>query len=335
MEKTEVLTPPFVGVVATFLEQAITRTPRRLVRIGTAGLSPKRFYRLDPPVGLVLLDARERPELVDRLVSVSSSLRQTSLGCPRIDAFDAGQGLALVQDVGDMTLADAMRTGAGGGDLLIAAATALRSLWDLDATADVARPKTSREAAAELEPLAQWVLPHTVGDESASIFEELVMCWRRAYAGLPSAADCLTLGDVSPDNIQIVQRDDAQFDLWFLDYDDACLYRREFDLVSLLQNVRRPLDRTSYFSLAMELSKVTNQPWDEASIAYHVLGLQRAVRIFGLFARLVLRDDKRYYERFLPFTCDYIYLNAKLSGDRELNRIVRACNISSFRPRSA
>jgi len=91
-----------------------------------------------------------------------------------------------------------------------------------------------------------------------------------------------------------------------LDFQDAMTGHPAYDLVSLLQDARRdvpPDIETTMISHYLGLTQLDRDPFETA---YHLLGIQRNLRILGVFARLCLRDGKPHYIDFMPRVWGYI-----------------------------
>lgn len=85
-----------------------------------------------------------------------------------------------------------------------------------------------------------------------------------------------------------------------LDFQDAVLGSPAYDLVSLLEDARREVSPSIQ---RLELQRYLEaMPFPAASLIHHyrVLGVQRTLKIIGIFTRLDLRDGKPSYQRHQP-----------------------------------
>ena len=98
-----------------------------------------------------------------------------------------------------------------------------------------------------------------------------------------------------------------------LDFQDAVVGPVTYDLVSLLKDayVRWPVARVEewawgYFQLAVQCGVL--QPAHEVSFQrwFDLMGVQRHVKVAGIFARLFRRDGKSGYLQDIPLVLDYI-----------------------------
>ena len=81
---------------------------------------------------------------------------------------------------------------------------------------------------------------------------------------------------------------------------------RAYDLVSLLQDARRDVDPALEAEMLARYIDASNQPREGFEIAYHALGVQRNLRILGVFARLSMHAGKPHYIDFIPRVWGYL-----------------------------
>jgi aminoglycoside/choline kinase family phosphotransferase len=80
-----------------------------------------------------------------------------------------------------------------------------------------------------------------------------------------------------------------------LDFQDAMIAHPAYDLVSLLQDVRRDVTPAVELAMVERYIKRTGQYDHTFRTAYAVLGVQRNLRILAVFARLASKLGKPYY----------------------------------------
>ena len=106
-----------------------------------------------------------------------------------------------------------------------------------------------------------------------------------------------------------------------LDFQDAMLGHPAYDLVSILQDARRHVEAGLAREVYSHFVRVREQG-PEFLAHYHLLGLQRNLRILGVFARLCMRDGKAGYIDLIPRVWGHILYNLDALGDAELRRLV-------------
>lgn len=70
-----------------------------------------------------------------------------------------------------------------------------------------------------------------------------------------------------------------------------------------------------YWTLLVETGRLPYASWTDFLRWYDLMGLQRHVKILGVFSRLWLRDQKPAYMRDIPVVIEYIREACELYGD--------------------
>ena len=101
--------------------------------------------------------------------------------------------------------------------------------------------------------------------------------------------------------------------LGVIDFQDAVYGPITYDLVSLLKDcyVRWPAQQMRQRALAYKAQACANIEDDQFLKWFDLMGLQRHIKVMGIFARLALRDGKRGYLEDLPLVIRYSLEAAK------------------------
>ena len=98
-----------------------------------------------------------------------------------------------------------------------------------------------------------------------------------------------------------------------IDFQDAIVGPVTYDPVSLLKDVyivwpraRQMVWLDQYWKLLIETGRLPDGSWTDFMRWYDLMGLQRHVKILGVFSRLWLRDHKPDYMRDIPVVIEYI-----------------------------
>ena len=98
-----------------------------------------------------------------------------------------------------------------------------------------------------------------------------------------------------------------------IDFQDAIIGPVAYDVVSLLKDVYVVWPREKqlvwleyYWERLVREGQVDQSSWPQFIMWYDLIGLQRHVKILGVFSRLWLRDDKPGYMRDIPVVIAYI-----------------------------
>jgi aminoglycoside/choline kinase family phosphotransferase len=123
-----------------------------------------------------------------------------------------------------------------------------------------------------------------------------------------------------------------------LDFQDACIGACTYDLVSLLKDcyIAWPRERVlgwlrEYRAMAASLGMRFAGDEGEFVRAFDLTGLQRHLKVLGIFCRLWYRDGKRGYLSDLPLVLDYaLEATAAEPGLAGLDRLLRERVVPAF-----
>lgn len=265
--------------------------------------SNRRYERLtDPRTGrtAVLMDApAERGEDVRPFLRVARHLRETGLSAPEILAEDPEHGFLLLEDLGDDLFARVLATQPDLERPLYEAATDV--LLALHRAPCPPLDAYAPQLMAELASLAfrkyrDGVLGETDDAATAQFIEGFADILHTATQDDP----VMILRDYHAENLIWLPGRDGIARVGLLDFQDAMTGHRAYDLVSLLQDVRR--DVPAGIETRMLARYIDGSGTNDHSFrtAYAVLGAQRNLRILGVFARLATDYGKPRYVDLIP-----------------------------------
>ncbi|HEU0223661.1 MAG TPA: phosphotransferase [Paracoccaceae bacterium] len=259
----------------------------------------------------ILMDAgAEGGPVACAFLALTGWLRAQGFSAPEIWAEAAGQGLLLIEDLGEALVARI-----AAGDPGVEAETYAAAVDLLAALGRLAPPLAlpAAEGCHAIPPydqavllreariLAEWYLPLAAAaapsPDLLAVYEGLVA---EACASVAGAAGCLTLRDYHAENLVWLPGRAGLARIGLLDYQDALRGHPAYDLVSLLEDARRDTAaelREAMIARFLAQAAIRPEPF---GAAYATLGAQRNLKIIGIFARLWLRDGKPGYLRLIP-----------------------------------
>jgi hypothetical protein len=252
----------------------------------------------------VLMDAPPPQEDVRPYMAVARLLSNMGYSAPRIHAADAEAGLLLLEDFGDDTYT---RLFARGVDEVGLYRLAVDLLIDLHRRFVPGRHQglpafDDARALREVSLLLDWYWPATQDTPvTAEMREAYITAWRGVLAKRQQVPETLVLFDYHVDNLMLLPGRTGIAACGLLDFQDAVIGPRPFDLVSLLEDVRR--DVPAALVAAMRQHYAAAFPTLDAAAfdsVYAIVGAQRNSRILGTFTRLLLRDGKSGYLAHMP-----------------------------------
>ena len=92
-----------------------------------------------------------------------------------------------------------------------------------------------------------------------------------------------------------------------LDFQDAFLMHPAYDLMSLITDARIDVSRERRDALIRAFAAQSDQPVEEVARAVAILGVQRNLRILGIFCRSARRDGKSHHLPALPRVRRYLH----------------------------
>jgi hypothetical protein len=109
------------------------------------------------------------------------------------------------------------------------------------------------------------------------------------------------LRDYHVDNLMVLEERSGVAGCGLLDFQDAVVGPRSYDLVSLLEDARRDIPvQLIAAMLARYLAAFPDLDPAAFRASFAILGAQRSAKIIGIFTRLCRRDGKDQYLRHIP-----------------------------------
>ena len=245
-------------------------------------------------------------------LAMDRALQAEGVSVPQLYAVDAPAGLAVMEDLGS---APVIVDGAPVPDRWLEAIDLLARLHDRrlpdtvpgEAGEPYAIPAYDLDAyLIEAELVIDWYAPH-IGRMTlpASARASFVAICTRLFDGILTGPKTWCLRDYhSPNLIWLADRA-GPARIGVIDFQDCVIGHPAYDVASLLQDARVTVPDGLELKLLgayAQQRRGVNAFFDMASFAeaYAVLGVQRATKILGGFARLDKRDGKPHYLPHIP-----------------------------------
>lgn len=268
-----------------------------------ADASFRRYFRAQRDgVSVVVMDAPPAHEATWPFVRIARQLEALGLRPPRVLDHDPEAGFVLLEDLGDRTFTQALAEGVDEWPLYQRALDTLATLhqrWPEQGRADDLPPYDRERLLAETALYADWYWPRLHGQTMPGPMRtDFDAAWHRALDTLPPLPDTLVLRDFHVDNLMLPSGDAEACAL--LDFQDAVIGSPAYDVVSLLEDARRDVSADTVVRGLEHYLSMVDMPRASFMAHYHVLGVQRTVKILGIFVRLAERDGKPRYLEHLP-----------------------------------
>lgn len=308
------------------------------LRPASADASFRRYLRIDTAAGesRIIMDAPPDKENCRPFVQVQQLMAAAGLNVPDILAWDEAGGFMLLSDLGHQTLIELLHPEQPQAALgWYQQATDVLLEWQTASRPGVLPPYDEALLRRELSLFPDWYLARHRGVAlSEQQQETLASAFDAIVAHNLAAPSVFVHRDFMTRNL-MVAHDGAAGRLGVLDFQDAVHGPITYDIASLL--------RDAFISWEEEfVIDITVRYWEKARKAgllgaasasgwggdfgefyrsVEWMGLQRHLKVAGIFARLTLRDGKPKYLADTPRFMAYI--RATASRYRELGPLLR------------
>ena len=289
------------------------------LRIASADASFRRYLRVDTQTGtsLIVMDAPPDKENCEPFVKVAKLMKLAGLKAPEVLAWHEAQGFMLLTDLGDQTMMSAIdaKNPQANHALYMQAVDALIA-WQLSSQAGVLPPYDEALLNRELSLFPDWYLAqHRQLDVQGKMRNTLDSTFKMLVERNLASPSVFVHRDFMPRNLMMPTGGDSA--LGVLDFQDAVYGPVTYDVASLMRDAFLTweedfvLDVTiRYWEKARKAGLLDFEDWhQDFGVFYRAvewMGLQRHLKVAGIFARLTLRDGKEKYLADAPRFIAYI-----------------------------
>ena len=291
-----------------FADQGWGTVPPATLTAASSDASFRRYFRWEGAGrSFVVMDAPPPQENCKPFVDIAFLLAKSGINVPKIYAEDLERGFLLLNDLGNKTYLDVI-DGENADALFSDALQALLAFQQLPMVA----PLPSYDVALlrrELELFPEWYVKRELGIEFDAAQQQQ---WQSISELLIDSAlaqpKVLVHRDYMPRNLMLSEPNPGVLD--FQDavygpvtYDVTCLFKDAF-LSWPEERVRGWLE--SYWQQASALDIPVQADFEDFLRASDLMGVQRHLKVIGIFARICHRDGKPRYLADVPRFFAYI-----------------------------
>jgi len=258
----------------------------------------------------IVMDAPPAHEDVLPFIKIAGLLRAAGVQAPQIHAQNIEQGFLLLCDFGNRPYLESLNdktVDALYGD-------ALDSLTKLKRGVDIQTcglpPYDEARLRGEMDLYPQWFLAGLLGHETTPAEQAMLeKTWRILVDSALEQPRVCVHRDYHSRNLMITEENNPGV----LDFQDAVVGPVTYDLVSLLRDcyIVWPQERVEgwvlgYHRQLLDEGLVRETEPERFLRWFDLMGLQRHIKVLGIFARLYLRDGKPGYLSDLPRVMNYV-----------------------------
>lgn len=282
----------------------------------SADASFRRYFRvtLDGST-LIAMDAPPPQEDCRPFVRVAGLMAQAGLHVPEVVASDLDAGFLLLSDLGITTYLSVLD--ANNADALFGDAIDTLLRWQLASREGVLPPYDEPLLRRELDLFPEWYLGRHLGmalDPEQT--QTLHAVFRRILDSNLAQPRTYVHRDYMPRNLMVSSPNPG-----VLDFQDAVFGPISYDVASLFKDAfvsweeERVLDWTvRYWEKARKAGLPVAADFGEFYRDFEWMGLQRHLKVLGIFARICHRDGKPHYVKDTPRFLRYVRAVAQRYG---------------------
>jgi aminoglycoside/choline kinase family phosphotransferase len=274
----------------------------------SADASFRRYFRVTlPDATLILMDAPPEQEDCRPFVHVAGLMAAAGLNVPALLAQDLEQGFLLMTDLGSTTYLAALND--DNADRLFRDATDALIRWQLASREDTLPPYDEALLRRELDLFPEWYIGRHLGIElGAQQRQSLETVFGLIVANNLAQPRTYVHRDYMPRNLMVTVPNPG-----VLDFQDAVYGPITYDVASLFKDAfiswdeQRVIDWTiRYWERARSAQLPVAGDFGEFYRDLEWMGLQRHLKVLGIFARICHRDGKPAYVKDTPRFLAYV-----------------------------
>ena len=307
------------------------------LRPASADASFRRYLRLDRSAGgsLIVMDAPPDKENCTPFVQVQGLMQQSGLNVPAILDWNQPDGFMLLSDMGSRTLIEVLDPARPqDAELWYRHAVDLLLQWQQASRPDVLPAYDEALLRRELQLFPDWYIAQhrqvTLDDKQQAV---LAKAFDQIVAHNLQAPSVYVHRDFMARNLMLPS--DPTQALAVLDFQDAVYGPVTYDIASLLRDAFLTWEEDFVIDITVRYWEKARRSgligarsasgwgddFGEFYRAVEWMGLQRHLKVAGIFARLTLRDGK---PKYLADTPRFIhYIRTTCSRYRELAPLLR------------
>jgi len=278
------------------------------IRPASADASFRRYFRVTrrDARSLIAMDAPPEREDCRPFVKIAALMREAGVNAPQVIAQDLERGFLLLTDLGETTYLAALNE--GNADPLYADAIEALIKWQRASRKGVLPPYDETLLRRECSLFPEWYVARHLGapltGAQSAVLSDII---RLIIARSLAQPAVFVHRDYMPRNLIVSDPNPG-----VIDFQDAVYGPITYDIVSLTRDAfvsweeERVMDWTArYWEKARKCSLPVDPDFGAFYRDFEWMGLQRHLKVLGIFARIHYRDGKRGYLEDTPRFLNY------------------------------
>lgn len=291
----------------TFLENNDLGIEERIKLKNDASHRTYERLKLKSGKSIILMDAPPEKEKITDFIEISHFLRQNNFSAPEVLAKDIENGFMLLEDFGDDSYSRILKnkeqySHLDESFLYEKAIDNLIELHKIPTDSISLNKYDSITLIKESNLFIEWYLSVLNGENiRKEQKEEFNLILKHLLLSTKSFSESIVLRDYHADNLLWLDDRSGIRKTGLLDFQDAVIGSPIYDIVSLLEDARRDVSPAIVEKMINRYLKAfPNYSRKDFNAAYAIFGIQRNLKIIGIFTRQAAKNKNPHYLSFLP-----------------------------------
>ena len=296
------------------------------------------FYRLvlNKTSKIIIVAKKEKYKNLIAYSAINKFLRNNKILTPKLYTHNYSKGIIVIEDFGDLSFytillkkKDKLPTYKKLTDLLLKIQKIKPKLKikNINNGSHIIEKYSNKYLFKESNLFFDWYLPLFLSKKKVSNIKiKSNKILSKLYNRLNFSNSYFVHRDYHAQNLMKVGKK-----IGVIDSQDALIGNPAYDLVSLIDDVRiktsKKLKNQIYSYYLKKTSKIYRTNSKKFLEDFKILSVQRSLKIIGVFSRLFIRDKKKQYLKFIPYTWQLLEMRMDSEIFFELKKILNS-NIS-------
>jgi len=295
-----------------------------------------RVYIRNQKRNLLLVNSPKKTENNLGYLKATNIFEKINLSVPKIISFNISKGSFLIEDFGINTYTNSLKNGESEYKLYNLATDILIYINNQSKNLKKKLPQyTNKKLIEESMLFLEWYWPAIHKNKpKKDVVNEFIKIWNNLLNKNLRTKKVLVHRDFHIDNLFFLKDRKGLKACGLIDFQDAVIGPTSYDLVSLLEDARRNVNKEIIFKMYNKfVRKLSKKQKEDFVKEYKVLATNRHLKVIGIFTRLCKRDKKNSYLKHIPRLWKLIEYNLNFYSLSELNKWINEFFPKKFRIR--
>jgi len=275
----------------------------------SADASFRKYYRVKTSEkSLILMDAPPEKESISDYLKIGLEMVNQGINAPKVFYKDQKLGFILMEDFGDKTFLKEFSSNRLKNLYIKAIDNIINMQLSLKINNLV--QYSQKKLYDEMFLFNEWYLgKYKKIKLNSNEIADMEIIFNKVISDNATQNQYFVHRDYHSRNLMVLENND----LGILDFQDAVLGPMTYDLVSLLKDAYIELEEEDVIDLVInfwekvvEKNLLQKGDFSDFYMQYELMGVQRHLKVLGIFSRLSIRDNKNNYLEDIPLVEKYL-----------------------------